>query len=491
MGPSRSARTGWLLVSAALVALPFLLVRFPPVADLPQHAAQIRLLVDALTNQATPYLVQWLTPYSLCYAIVGAAWALFGPAHAGRVGLLVIALAWVVAIHWLAARRGRPLGATVLASALVFNHALYWGFFSFLVGLPLFVAWVELERSSRASAWTWRAGLRLLGLAALLYFSHALWFAAAVAWLALSGVVTRLTWRIQAARLVSLLPLAVLAALWFPRLAARGFATPPEWAGPLWRRLAPTELREAVLGGLRGSTEVLLLAGLALWLLFLALQNRGRWRQSADRELLLLAALFFAMFLLLPDKYMNTIRFGQRWLPIAGLFFVLALPPVRLRPALERGLAILLLAGFCTTTALRWRSFEREELAGLTAALEALPPQPRLLGLDYVRLSPRVYGSPFLQTFAYGQVLRGGELNFSFADFAPSLVVYRQRREVPWTRGLEWLPDRLRRSDLRHFDFVLVHADEPTQAVLEERTGIEPVTPPARWRLYRPGGLPN
>jgi hypothetical protein len=79
------------------VALPFLAVTFPPITDLPQHVAQVRLLFDALGDPGSPYRVQWLTPYSLVYGVLALAWVLVEPiaggVAAGRLGMLVVALA--------------------------------------------------------------------------------------------------------------------------------------------------------------------------------------------------------------------------------------------------------------------------------------------------------------------------------------------------------------------------------------------------------------
>src|SRR5262245_39993679 len=70
---------------ALLLAVPFLCVRFPPVTDLPQHLAQVRLLHETLADPASPYRVQWLTPYALGYLPLAAAWALTPSETAGRV----------------------------------------------------------------------------------------------------------------------------------------------------------------------------------------------------------------------------------------------------------------------------------------------------------------------------------------------------------------------------------------------------------------------
>ena len=113
------------------------------------------------------------------------------------------------------------------------------------------------------------------------------------------------------------------------------------------------------------------------------------------------------------------------------------------------------------------------------------PPAPRVIGLSYIRDSAIVRGRPFIQVFAYSQVLRGGELNFSFADFGPSLVVYRQRRRIPWTSGLEWFPDRAKKGDLLFFDYALINADERAHEAIALEAYIKPVTGKGRWRCYK------
>lgn len=478
-----ASRRRWVAAGCmAAVAVPFLLVRFPPITDLPQHAAQIRLLLEALRSAESPYAVQWLTPYGLSYSLMGAAWALSGPVLAGRLAFLALALLWVGAVHLLAAWHGRPLAQAVLASALVFNHALYWGFFSFLFGWALFVLWMRATVPSEAL--TPRRALGFTGLAFLLYLSHALWFAAAVVWLGIDGLRARIGWRAQVLRGFTVVPVAALAAFWFTRLQGRSFESGTVWMSPL-ARLAPTAIRDAVLGGLQGPAESLFLSAVGIWCAVALVQGRDGWRERIDTRLLALAAMFFALYLVLPVKFQNTIRFGERWLPLAAVGLVLALPAPSRR---GRGLVVLpgaLLALFCGTTAAYWMAFEAGEMSGMEEALAALPEAPRVLGLSYSQSSPLLKTYPFVQDFAYAQVRRGGTLSFSFADFAPSLVVYRPPRHIDWTPALEFLPERVRPEDVVHFDFALVRADENTQREVSRRLGLLPATASGVWRLYR------
>ena len=483
--PRVSARWWLFAVTAPLLALPLLLVRYPPVTDLPQHVAQVRLFLEALRQSGGgPYAIQWFTPYALVYALLGGLWALLGPENAGRAGVVVLGLLWAGGVHGLAGRRGRAPEAAVLASLLFFSHITYWGFLSFLMGWPAFLLW--LDRTTRPPPRAaWAEASVALGLAALLYTAHALWFAAALAWVGLQAVTRQVPLRRSLWRALGVAPVAVGAAIWYPHLAQRGFTSAPTWVIPPHLRLLPPWWVDAGLGGLRGSLEPAVFVAFALWAGLGLWQHRGRLRAAVDRPLLTCAGLLLLLGLVLPDKYSNTISFAGRWVPPGLALLLLGLPAPELRPLLRRSFAVGLAVAFVGATALRWLEFDAVELEGLRESLARLPPEQRVLGLDFHTRSPIVKGRPFLQTFAYAQVLRGGQVYFSFAEFAPSLVVFAQRREVPWPERLNWYPERIRPRDLGYFDAVLAAGDAQQHAWLVAH-GLVPVTPePTLWRLYR------
>jgi hypothetical protein len=490
VGASREPKHSLLLaltLTGLLIATPFALVHFPPLTDLPQHVAQIRLLTEAWHDPAGPYRIQWQTPYSLQYLLLGAAWWLFGPENAGRLGMLAIGILWVAAVHLLSWSRGRPIAGAVLASMLFFTHTTYWGFYSFAIGWPAFVLWFLLTSrgSPRTARWA-EAPLYLVG-AGILYVSHALWLAAALAWFAIVCVWRRASPRAVLVRAMGLAPVTLAAVIWYPQLQASGFTSDTVWVSTPAGRLSLSWLVDSMFGGLRGSQELAFAAILALWALLAIWSNRRNFTTRVDRELLLAAGFFFVLALVLPDKHTNTIQFASRWMPIATMLALLALPPLPYTPAKARMLALGVLAMLTVATTVAWQRFQREECAGLQESLAALPPRPAVLGLDYIKRSEIVRGQPFLQMFAYSQVLHGGRLNFSFAEFAPSLVVYRSRPEIRWTRGLEWFSEWLRREDLAHFEYAIVNGHEHTHASFTALSGVTPMTHEGRWRLYRLG----
>ncbi len=275
--------------------------------------------------------------------------------------------------------------------------------------------------------------------------------------------------------------------LWYPSLGGAGWGSVSSYGPSLLARLSPAGLTNATLGGVRGWLEPLAMLALFGWIGVGLWQHRHELAAATDRRLLAAAALFVVVALLLPDKVDRTLRFASRWMPVGWALLLLALPSPALRPPLRRGLALAVVALFCLATAVAWRGFDRHELDGLTPALDQLPPRPTLLGLDFVRASPRLKQPVYMHLPAYAQLRHGGRLGFSFVSLASSLVVKRELAlPDPWTPGLEWAPQLLRPSDLERFDHLLVHAPlELTAGFLAQEERLVPLTGEAPWRLFR------
>jgi hypothetical protein len=222
---------------------------------------------------------------------------------------------------------------------------------------------------------------------------------------------------------------------------------------------------------------------LLLWILAGVLGGRRRGERP-DRTLLLAALLLVAASLLLPEKQGMTIRLASRWLPSGLALAVLAVPIPQLDARLLRAATVAVLTLTSAATTLAWRTVALTDLAGLRESLLALPAEPRLLGLNFLRQSAVLRGDPYYNLFAWSQVLHGGDLNSTFAALPSSLVV-RSGPLPPWTPDLEFFSSRVQRSDLGWFDYVLVSGAPPSQAPFLGEPLLEPVTTEGMWRLYR------
>lgn len=488
--PRAAARWRLAVAAVVLTAVPAAVAPYPPITDLPQQLAQIPLLGDALDGARPELTTRWLAPNKLSYPLLGAAWAALPPRPAARLAAALVAAAWVLSLHWLAARRGRSAAAATLAGVLTFNHAFYLGLFNFVVGLAAFAFWfVELAADPEPAGGrrpAWRTALGTAAGSLALYFAHALWLAAGLVWLAAAWLIRRPPPGRLAAHAVGLVPALALVAAWYPSLGGEGWRSISSYGPASLSRLLPATLTNWTLGGITGWLEPVAMLAVLTWLAVALWQHRGRLRQAVDLELVAAAVLFLLAALTLPDKVDRTLRFASRWMPVGWALVVVALPPPAVRGPLRRAGALAVLALFCLTTAVTWRAYGRQELAGLDASLAALPTGSAVLGLDYVRHSPRFKQPAYMHLPAYAQLLGGSRLGFSFTSLASSLVVRRDlARPDPWTPGLEWAPQLLRDTDLDHFDYLLLHAPAPLAAgLMEQESRLEPVTGEAPWRLF-------
>jgi hypothetical protein len=481
----------WAFVGAgAILTLPALLVRRPPVLDLPQLLEQVELLGRVLAGRAPDLELHAAGPNRLGYLFVLLGRVAGGDAWGPRLAVALAVAVWIASVAWICVRLGRPLGAGLLATTLAYSSLLYAGFFNFLAGVVPLAFWaVELRRDPAHSP-AWAIALRSLAGALLLYAAHALWLVVGGFAVATWVLLVRFSRREALARAAGVAPVVALALAWSGQLATGGWQSNVRMVvAPLDRLTSPRFLTTVFWGGLEGWVEVALFGVLVLWLAgscVVAWRTRGR---GADSFLLLFGALTLLLVFLAPGKMDHTVLFAWRWGPFAALALLLGAPPL-LPPRVATAGAAAVVLVFALATARAWRGFEREDLRGLEAALAAVPEGGRVLGLDFVRRSPRFKVQPYVQMFAYASVERRAATAFSFAEVASSLVTYRDLpRPRAWTPSLESFPFWVRAGDLEFFDVVLFHGDAGASAWLTERLpGLIPVAGDGRWWLLaRPG----
>jgi hypothetical protein len=210
-----------------------------------------------------------------------------------------------------------------------------------------------------------------------------------------------------------------------------------------------------------------------------ALRARGA---DVDFALLSVAAVLLLFGFFGPIKYLNSICLNTRFVPYGAMLLMLALPAPRLR-VLELGFGAFALA-FSLYTTLIWTLFDQEDMSGLGESLAAVSEPKSVLGLNFRPHAETVAGNPFLQTFAYFQAERGGELNFSFAQHGSGVVAYRTPRVMRWTPNLEWDARPVTARDLALFDCALVNAPAAIHLAFQKQTGLRTSVREGYFRLY-------
>jgi hypothetical protein len=481
-----------LVFAFVFTTLPFFVSHFVPATDLPQHLAQIKMYTEVISHhQPTQYAVHIFGANLLVYWLLLGNWMIFPPILAGKITILMIALFWLIAILALARVSKRSFVVALFCVPFIFNSSLYWGFINFLIGFPLFVLWyIYILNDVIQPPGIKKAVLTIL-LSLFLFFAHALWLLVALIVLGVTDIVEKIKIKNIFWQLISLTPVVIIAVVWYQKLAAfrsgLGFDTAPHWFVSPLERLNPEWIVNSVFGGLRGSIEWIIFIGIIIWIVLALYANRGELWKSINKKQFAAGLVFLTIVFFAPNKYMNTISFAARWFPVAMIFIVMSIPPPKFLSQFLFIYVFFFLFTFSLITTLIWHKFEANELSGLSGALQKIPENQSVLGLDLVKESNCIKGRPFLQTFAYAQVLHGGTLNFSFAEHYSGIVDLKSVQiHSSWTHGLEWSAERVKFEDFDHFDYVLVNSQVNFYPVFNSIIPVlEPITTNGRWRLYK------
>lgn len=467
-----------LSASVAFVVWPLGAARYPPIEDLPQHLAAIRVLHswgDAsfgfqqyfeLALRQTQYLAYYLLADGLAYVID------LELANRSLIVASVAAIPFSLAYLLGALERDRALA--LFALPLTYNAHLILGFINFLMAIPAALFGLGLcAQQCRAHS---RGRAIALGLVATFcFFCHVVPFVLLVLGALLLCVQRSL--RRSALLIAPLVPALLIGAAWMAQSPA-GKATMQAAAGGDAEQRAVYQSFEVSLRDLpnwlsdvfHGPSGLLQLKYFAALLLVTLLLGCARalflrtWREAGAlapgsfARLLPLVPLTAWAYFLLPSGYAWIWPIAQRFPLLALLWLVPVLP----RPPRVALLGIVAALLWLTATHQRQASeafarFEQEEVGAFDQALAAIPQGQRVMGLMYARGSKHVKFSPFIHFVAYYQARKGGAVMFTFADFPQSPFRFREDNRPPrvpprW----EWLPQRVKPADTRWYDYVLV-----------------------------------
>ncbi len=498
-----------LVVGAWIVARPFAVTEYPPITDLPFHAANASILrhhSDPAFHFAEQFIVRPLeAPYFLMYLVgAGAAFLFSIPTAAKLMAILMLALLPIGLAVLLRGMRKDPLWG-VLGLGLVWNTLTHWGFLSFLGALGLFAmslgfTLLVLERPTRGR----RVGLGLT-LGAVL-FCHVYRFPFALAALVLAGAVLGrgdARWR---ALVVPALPAVSLFGAW---TVARSHVFAPSLGGvaPDFGRLA--EIPGHVYGGFRGEVGVLertsglVFVGATLALAAVATVVRRRElrevpREAGDEPWIRRSALVVAAVVVaLVGAYLTLPLMAKSWFFVypreitAAAYVSLALVGDLPRALAWRGslVGIVLAAALRLTSVVtdEWRRFD-VATEDFRSIVRAVPRAPRLLYLVFDHGDTNRSTTPWIHLPAWIQAEKGGWLYFHFVRWGLYPIRYDFDGVVPPTlpHMLEWEPQNFRvREHAPWFDTFLVRHSVDPGVIFAEDPAIGLVERRGKWWLYR------
>lgn len=482
---------------SVLATIPVWLPAFPPMTDLPQHAAQVAMLRE-MSHPAFSYRqlfeINWFTPYLVGYLLVYALTGLLGIVVACKV-VVSLAIAGIpIATAVLILETGGDPRWALIAVPAMYGFDYQWGFLNFLVAVPLGVLFLALV--FRVTASPSRRGWIAIALAInVLFFCHAM---IALACGAAAGIVVLLRGPDRRTRLLQLVPLSSVIpvmVVWGSLTSEHPDAQQPigwdlgwlrttddyyswqaSWAqdGFGWGRLAGILPR--ALGG-HPSAGVF---GFGALLILLPFLFRARLRRDAAcwAPLAVCALILF----LAPSSTFGAYYIAERFAIFVLPFYALVLDgvagtsgmnlPARSVPRVPAtfGMAVML-AVWMTAVVSHTLAYEHEA-EGFSRVIAQMKPGERVMSFPFERDSAAAIAPLFLHYPAWYAALDEGIVDPSLAVHHVELVRYTSDAEIGmrfW--GFEFRPENF---DWDYFGaplfryFVAREASNPAPHMFEE-----------------------
>lgn len=446
-----ASNTGWrssagvfprgLLASLLLIVGAVWSVQYLPMVDYPQHLAQVSLWArssDPAWGFADWYQINPFTPYLLGYGLARLFEPFLGVETAMRLvltlGLIGLPLATLALLRELELPEDLAVGSCLL----VFGYGFTWGFFNYVLTVPLGIAFLAIVLRACRLGRIGTGGITATALGAvLLFFSHAL------VWLLMLVIGAVLVRRSlgsgpEARRLImfGFAPSILLGAAW---LALVRLSEPTVSYPTMWSSLDQAVTRFLELAGtLAGDPDLP-----AAWpLLLLAIAMTGISGLGIRRDLVSWLPFLIGLFLYFfgPFGIWGTSHLAQRIAVFLPILLLPALEP-RSQPLFGwwRSGVLILVVGWLLMVGWRFQMFDREarEFEPVRAAI---PAGSKLLGLIFMARSEFAPLYPYLHFPAYAQVDKPVMINFSFAFFLPEIVRYKSEARFGWRTPMELEP---------------------------------------------------
>jgi hypothetical protein len=443
-------------IGGLLVALPVMLVRFPPMADLPLHEASVGLLRH--WSDLT------FCPHDLYFINVGQTNQLFA--------ILTLALSYVMPVPWatktvvamtlftlpVAAARfadyvKAPRWTALLVAPLGLGWLFFWGLIQNIQGLVLLVAMLPtIDRF--AARPTWRGVATMVGVMILFHFAHEAMGMVACLAIAVCTIGTPLRWRDMVLRAVPVVffgGLGFVVQRWAWRLAGpRHRATYAyQWDTTLHKLWAsPGVLFAGYEPYIRNLIFLLVLAPVGLFLAERIQLRRGQARSWAERahaaRFEILALALFALYMVAPASVKSTTLVYQRFLPPAWAVFAVscAAGTAGTGRSLPR-----LLCAFAPVASLLvgWPTFADADrmYSDLESLLPRIDKGSAVMALDVgPPIGTRLWGP--MAAMGHVIALKGGRSMYDYSQSPVSLLVQDPKKE--WVESIT-------RMETRPFDF--------------------------------------
>ncbi len=501
------AERAFFFLACLLCGLPVWVPHFPPMTDLPQHAAQVSLLSN-IGRPDFPFSEQFeihlFTPYLFGYGLVAAFTPLLGIAAACKLVVSLALGAFALSTRFLLRQVGADPYWAWLTFPALYGFTYQWGLLNFLVAAPIGIFFLGLVWRQKARP-DLKSSLLIMLALYVLFFCHALI-------MGLFALIAAAYWLYYAPRprdfikcawpLFALAPLVLAWLIMASKNAGTHF--PIQW-DLSWRNTTNgyyaylsslSNEKEPGWGRITGFIPRLLGArpGLAVTLLgvtLFAMPFLAGSRINTSRPRVTPVVVVTLVLLLLPSFLFGTALTFQRFTLLSMPLFLIMIDAPEHVGRVQRWLRLLcpLIAfawiGYVTNHSLR---FEKEA-EGFEYILAHMEPCKRSLSLIFVPGDKDSIAPTFLQFPAWYSALKSGVTDPSFAvNFQP--VTYKSELipKVNWD-DFAWHPQVFSWNTYegRKYDYFVIRAPiDAGRIVFKDATcNVELIAREAQWWLYR------
>lgn len=501
------------ILSCLLVA-PIWSLEYLPLGDLPDHAGQIRAMID-FDHYRSNHTINWFTPYILAYGITLLLAKVFPLIVAIKVVLSFCLISMPIAVAQLIKQLRGNRFWVISAFPIANGYSFYWGFYSCLLATALSLYFLAFIVAYAKRALTWKSFLQTAAFSLLIFSAHPIpWaFAAGAGVLILLGYNDfRATIRKSSAIVftftVALVWLAMMnpaskdglgsqfaidriTTKWTQAMASFGAAY-AELEDKNWLSERLSELFCHAIGRFVTPTNIALSMVLLIWPAFFHGRIRFDIRRWLPMGLVLAASLLLPFYVL--QTYSVYCRFAVFLLPM-GLFLFAPAPRIGSVPSgrKDKIFQIVTLVGALATStfllvdnARIFQTFKTSE-DDFRYVLQKMLPEKLVLSLNFDERSALPLGTPFAHFANWYQAEKRGTVlyNFANAEDAPNVPL----RYIGPARPIPpiWKPSEFqwRKHQGYHFDYFLIHSMTSRDAIFTESRGdIVLIARSGRWFLY-------
>jgi hypothetical protein len=438
-----------MIAGASLLAtLPVWLAVYPPMTDLPDHAAQIMLLRN-LNDPNFPYSsffqINWFTPYLLGYLLIYLLTPLAGIVMACKVVIAVSLAALPLSTALVMDETGTDKYWALLVIPAMYGFAYYWGFLNFIVAAPLgmVLLWAAMRHVRLGSKAT---TIWLTLLVTLLFFAHALTCG-------LFGLMTACyIWKESESpkealvRMAPLFPVLPIMLFWFKHSHSA------VWLSTSWDLVwfvARDHYYES--GRISGFIPRLLgveasLGSLLAGIVFFALPLLAGARLSRRIALWIPLSICVAALLLAPSTVYGTAFIYQRLTVFALPLYLILLQEPSTAPAMPerrwfRTAVPLIVTVWIVVLCSRVMAYN-VSAAGFDELINRMEPYQRVLTMHFVRDHKTSIAPCFLHYGSWYAAQRRGMVDPNSAVWPVELIWFQPGKTPASTVLFEWAPQR-------------------------------------------------